>query len=108
MKIDLLKIYEQNKIDKEKQREIQNNIKERQGINRIISAIIDGDEEYEISDDKLIKKIGIKYKKTTHKRPKKAIGFGWSEPQYESYDIYHFKLNKQNILLIQKYIENNK
>lgn len=108
MEIDLLKIYEQNKIDKEKQREVQNNIKERQEINRIISSIIDGDEEYESSDDKLIKKIGIKYKKTTHKRPKTTVGFGWKKQQYESYDIYRFKLNKQNILLIQKYIENNK
>lgn len=108
MEIDLLKIYEQNKIDKEKQREVQNNIKERQEINRIISSIIDGDEEYESSDDKLIKKIGIKYKKTTHKRPKTMVGFGWEKQQYESYDIYRFKLNKQNILLIQKYIENNK
>lgn len=107
MEIDLLKIYEQNKIDKEKQREIQNNIKERQEINRIISTIINGDEECESYDDKLIKKIGIKYKKTTHKRPRK-IEFGWKEPQYESYNIYRFKLNKQNILLIQKYIENNK
>lgn len=108
MEIDLLKIYEQNKIDKEKQREIQNNINERQEINRIISSIIDGDEEYESFDEKLIKKIGIKYKKTTHKRPKTITGFVWKEPQNEYYNMYNFKLNKQNVLLIQKYIKNNK
>lgn len=105
MKIDLLKIFENNKkIDEERAK-----IKQKEELNKIIAAIIKNDDYYYCDDKELIEKIGIKIK--NKKRPNPYV-YNYTYNYvvngitcHTNEDSFKIELNKTNIKKIQNYID---
>lgn len=93
MKIDLLKICEENKKIEDLQEEV--NLKKE--LRNLISAVIKNNDDYTTGSKKLVEELKVKYKEEER----------WSSSFY-SYDKvkeYKIKLTKENIKKIQKYID---
>lgn len=94
MKIDLLKIVEENK----KIEEQENILERKREIRELISAIVKGEDIFYTNDEELIKEIGIKVSKKD---------MNYNNPWYSPFSIngkIKIKLNKTNIQKIQDYI----
>ena len=98
MKIDLLKIVENNK----KIEEQENVLERKREVRRLISMIIKGDEEFYTNDEGLIKEIGIK----VSKKDKDCNDYLWTRfIDTQNHGRIRIRLNKTNIQKIQKYID---
>lgn len=96
MKIDLLKIVENNK----KIEEQENVLERKREVRKLISVIIKGNEEFYTNDEGLIKEIGIKVSKKDMNCPM------WPIPiDMQNHGRIRVKLNKTNIQKIQNYID---
>lgn len=105
MKIDLLKIFENNKkIDEERAK-----IKQKEELNKIIAAIIENEDYYYCNDKELIEKIGIKIK---NKERQNLYNYNYTYNYvvngitcHTNEDSFKIELNKTNIKKIQNYID---
>lgn len=97
MKIDLMRFVEDNKeID-----ELRKKAKNKTEVNKLITSIINGEDEFYSDEEDLLKEMGLKYKKR----------------ECSSYSMIYWNINKQmgkykvnltkeNIKKVQKYIDN--
>lgn len=91
--MDLLKIYEDNKKQKEELENQEEEIKFKRTLQSVLASIVAGNETYKTEYKEFIDKLNIKYKKIT------TQCWGGENLKYE------FNLNKTNIQKIQKYID---
>lgn len=95
--MNLIKIYEDVKKQKEKEEKTIKNIEVEKEIRKLIASIIKGEELFFTNSKELCENLKIKYDNSDTYTNFGSLGFG----------LYHyrFKLNKTNITKIQKYIE---
>ena len=93
MKIDLLKICEENKKIEELKEEV--NLKKE--LRNLISAIIKNNDNYTTDSKKLVEELKVKYKE------EEICGHSFFD--YGKVKEYKIKLTKENIKKIQKYID---
>lgn len=95
--MNLLKIYEDVKKQKEKEEKTIKNIEVEKELRKLIASIIRGDEHFFTNSKKLCEDLKVKYDNRDTFTDYGTLGFG----------LYHcrVKLNKTNISKIQKYIE---
>jgi hypothetical protein len=95
--MDLLKIYEDVKKQKEKEEKTVKEIEVEKELRKLIASIIRGEEHFFTNSKKLCEDLKVKYDNRDTFTDFGSLGFG----------LYHyrFKLNKTNITKIQKYIE---
>lgn len=95
--MDLLKIYEDVKKQKEKEEKTIKEIHVEKEIRKLLASIIKGEELFYTNVKELCEDLKVKYDSKDTFTDFGTLGFG----------LYHyrFKLNKTNITKIQKYIE---
>lgn len=97
--MDLIKIYEANKKEREKEKQQNTKIEINRGIKEFLSAVIKGNEYFYTSNKELLKKLNLSYKK----RERGYVTFG-------SIGIcdYQVKINKTNVEKVQQYLNKQK
>lgn len=98
--MNLLEIFEDNERVKKAEEKLDAKREEHHELKEIISEIIRGDETHYTDNEDLLKKIGIKYKKSECS----YMPLPFRHFEYER-RIY-FEYNKTNVKKIQKYLEN--
>jgi len=98
MKIDLLKIYEDNKkIDK-----LKDEIQFKEELNRLLSDIVMNKEKFYTDNEYMLKKLSLKYSKNKQKEKNTFYCISFSGNEY--YAKYTINLTKENIKKIQDYV----